>query len=168
MNERMNEHIKQDLVLMQQSQPHTQPVSWDQAFFFFFLINLFYFWLHWVFVAARGLSLVAASGGQSSFWCAGFSLWWLLLLRSTGSRCVGLSCCGVWAQQLWFTGSRDREQAQQLWCTGLVAPRHVGSSWVRARTRVPCIGWQIFNHRTTKEVPRRTSFYEVYSSHSAF
>ena len=24
-----------------------------------------YFWLHWVFVAARGLSLVAASGGYS-------------------------------------------------------------------------------------------------------
>ena len=33
----------------------------------FFLINLFitlfYFWLHWVFVAARGLSLVVAIGG---------------------------------------------------------------------------------------------------------
>ena len=34
--------------------------------FFFFLnliICLFIFWLHWVFVAVRGLSLVAASGG---------------------------------------------------------------------------------------------------------
>ena len=29
--------------------------------FFFF----FFFWLHWVFVAVRGLSLVAASGGYS-------------------------------------------------------------------------------------------------------
>ena len=26
---------------------------------------------------------------------------------------------------------------------GLVAPRHVGSSWTRARTRVPCIGRRI-------------------------
>ena len=33
---------------------------------FFFLINLFiYFWLLWVFVAVRGLSLVAVSGGYS-------------------------------------------------------------------------------------------------------
>ena len=50
---------------------------------FFFLI---YFWLHWVFVAACGLSLVAASGGYSSLRCTGFSLRWLLLLWSTGSR----------------------------------------------------------------------------------
>ena len=58
----------------------------------FFKINLFYlfiFWLHWVFVAACGLSLVAASGGSSSLRCMGFSLRWLLLLRSTGSRCTG-------------------------------------------------------------------------------
>ena len=34
----------------------------------------FYFWLHWVFVAACGLSLVAANGGYSSLQCAGFSL----------------------------------------------------------------------------------------------
>ena len=67
------------------------------VFFFFFLINLFYFWLHWVFVAARGLSLVAASGGYSSLWCTGFSLRWLLLLWSTGSRRLGFSSCGSWA-----------------------------------------------------------------------
>ena len=35
---------------------------------------LFYFWLCWVFVAARGLSLVSASGGYSSLQCTGFSL----------------------------------------------------------------------------------------------
>ena len=48
-------------------------------------IFVYDFWLCWVFVAVRGLSLVAASGGYSSF-AAGFSLQWLLLLRSTGSR----------------------------------------------------------------------------------
>ena len=51
-------------------------------FLFFFLINLFiYFWLRWVFVAARGLSLVVARGGYSLYnreRCAGFSLQWLL------------------------------------------------------------------------------------------
>ena len=51
----------------------------------FIFIHLFiYFWLRWVFVAARGLSLVRRAGGYSSLRCAGFSLWWLLLLRSTG------------------------------------------------------------------------------------
>ena len=58
----------------------------------------FYFWLRWVFVAARGLSLVVASGGYSSLQCAGFSLRWLLLLRSMSSRHAGFSSCGTRAQ----------------------------------------------------------------------
>ena len=72
-------------------------------FYFLFLflkyIYLFiYFWLRWVFVAARRLSLVAVSGGYSSLQCAGFSLWWLLLLRSTGSRCMAFTSCSMQAQ----------------------------------------------------------------------
>ena len=43
----------------------------------------------WVFVSVQGLSLVAASGGHSSSWCAGLSLSRPLLLRSTGSRHAG-------------------------------------------------------------------------------
>ena len=35
---------------------------------------------------------------------------------------------------------------------GLVALQHVGSSQTRARTRVPCIGKEILNHCTTREV----------------
>ena len=70
----------------------------------------------------------------------------------------GFSCYGAWAsivvarrlQQLWLMGSRT--QAQQLWCMGLVAPRHMGSSWTRDRTRVPCIGRQILNHCATRKV----------------
>ena len=92
--------------------------------FFCFFKNLFYlfiyFWLCWVFVAARGLSLVVVSGGYSSLRCAGFSLQQLLSLWSMGSRHVGFSSCSTRAQQLWLTGSRA--QAQQLWCSGLVAP----------------------------------------------
>ena len=39
----------------------------NHSFFFLNLFILFIdFWLHWVFVAARGLSLVVASGGYSS------------------------------------------------------------------------------------------------------
>ena len=72
------------------------------AFFFVFFINLFIylFMAAWVFVAASGFSLVAASGGYSSLWCTGFSLRGLLLLQNTGSRCVGFSSCGTRAQLL--------------------------------------------------------------------
>ena len=53
-------------------------------------INLFiYFWLCWVFVSARGLSLVAESGGHSSSRCTGLSLSRPLLLQGTGSRRAG-------------------------------------------------------------------------------
>ena len=85
------------------------------SFFFFFklwvyLFYLFiYLWLCWVFVSVRGLSLVAASGGHSSLRCAGLSLSWPLLLRSTGSRRAGSvivahgrSCsvaCGIFPDQ---------------------------------------------------------------------
>ena len=62
-----------------------------------FFKKFIHFWLRWVFVAARGLPLVAASGGYSSLRCAGFSLRWLLLLQSMGSRRAGFISCGSWA-----------------------------------------------------------------------
>ena len=87
------------------------PCPWPWSFVLFCLFvcfstfiyfNFFNFWLCWVFVAARGLSLVAASRGYSSLWCTGSSLQWLLLLLSKGSRragfnrvASGLSSCGL-------------------------------------------------------------------------
>ena len=127
--------------------------------FSFFLIYLFYYFiLFYLFIVfgcvgslllPAGFSLVSASGGYSQLQCAGFSLRWLLLLRSTGSRRMGFSSCGTWAQYLWLVGSRA--QAQQLWRMGLVAPWHLGSSRTRARTCVPCIGRRILNHCATRE-----------------
>ena len=117
---------------------------------FFFLIKKIFFGCVGS-VAARELSLVAVSGGYSSLRCMGFSLQWLLLLRSMGSRHVGFSSCGTWAQQLWHTGSRA--EAQQLWCMGLVAPPYVGSSRTRDQTCVPCIGRWILNHCANREIP---------------
>ena len=92
--------------------PSDLPCPWgvisnvsDILLFFF---NLF-FWLCWVFVSVRGLSLVAASGGHSSSRCGDLSLSRPLLLRSTGSRRAGsvvvahgLSCsaaCGIFPDQ---------------------------------------------------------------------
>ena len=52
----------------------------------FLYINLFYlftyFWLRWVFVAARGLSLVEESGAT-------------LRCGARASHCSGFSCCGA-------------------------------------------------------------------------
>ena len=77
-------------------------------FKFLFIYLCMYVWLRWVFVAARGLSLVAVSRVYSSLQCAGFSLWWLLLL---GARALRHEDSVVVAP---------------------VAPRHVGSSRTRA------------------------------------
>ena len=41
---------------------------------FLTFLKVFFFWLHWVFVAVHELSLVAASGDYSSLQCMGFSL----------------------------------------------------------------------------------------------
>ena len=83
----------------------------------FFLINIFiYFWLLWVFIAARGLSLVVASGGYSLLRCTGFSLRWLLLLRSMGSRHTGFSSCGLWALERRLSSCGARAQLlHSLW-----------------------------------------------------
>ena len=84
-----------------------------------------------------GSSRVVVSGGRSFLHCAGSSLCWLLLLQSMSSGECGLP----W---LWLPSSRA--QSQWLWCTGLVAPRHLGSSQTRDWTSVSCIGRQILYH----------------------
>ena len=66
------------------------------------------FLLHWVFIPVLMLFLVDC-GSYSLLQSRDFSLRWLFLLWSTGSRCL----------------------RSALWHMGLVAPRHVGSSWTR-------------------------------------
>ena len=92
----------------------------------------------------------------SSFLCEGF-----LQLRRVGATLHrgarachhrGPSCCGAEAPDA---------QAQQLWPTGPVAPRHVGSSQTRARTRVPRTGRQTLNHCATREAPH-LDFYSLF------
>ena len=50
----------------------------------------------YLFMAVLGLWCIAlgflSSGGSALYlWCAGFSLWWFLLLQNTGSRACWLS-----------------------------------------------------------------------------
>ena len=66
----------------------------------------------------------------------------LLIAVRGASHYRGLSRCGAQAPDA---------QAQQPWLRGPVAPRHVGSSQTRARTRVPRIGRQTLNHCATRE-----------------
>ena len=46
-------------------------------------------------VAVCGLSLVVAGGATLELQCVGFSLWWRLLFRSTGSRMHQFRGCGA-------------------------------------------------------------------------
>ena len=101
-----------------------------QFFFFLKYINFFFFFF---------------------FYCAGSSL--LHRLASPccawGSHCSGFS---IEEHGLQGTGLQELQPAvsvvvaTQSWCTGLVAPRHVGSSRVRVGTHVSCIGRQIIYH----------------------
>ena len=74
------------------------------SIYLFIYLFIYYFWLCWVFVSVRGLSLVAASGGRSSSQCASLSLSRPLLLRSTGSVVVAhgpsrFAACGIFPDQ---------------------------------------------------------------------
>ena len=97
--------------------PEWEPQRISFSLFFFDVYTLLCFWLCWVFVAACGLSLVAAGRAFSPLQHTGFSLWWPLLLWSTGSRSVGFSSCsllalgpvafqscGTGAHYLWLAG----------------------------------------------------------------
>ena len=79
-------------------------------FFLTYLFNLFIFGCVGSSLLCEGFPLVAASGGYSSLRCAGFSLWWLLLLQSTGSRRTGFRSCSTRASVVWLVGSRAQAQ----------------------------------------------------------
>ena len=140
----------------------------------FFKINLFTYLfiytfgcvgsllLHVGFLQLRRAGAALCCGAWASH-CGGFSCcraralgaWASVVgacrLQSAGSVVVAhcLSSCG--SQALEHRLSSCGTRAQQLWHTGLVAPWHVGSSWTRARTRVPCTGRRILNHCATRE-----------------
>ena len=102
-------------------------------FFFFKLINLFIFGCVGSSFLCKGFLQFSSCGKRGP-----------LFITVRGPLTVVASRCGARAPDA---------QAQQLWLTGLVAPRHVGSSQTRAQTRVPCIGRQILNHCATREAP---------------
>ena len=101
---------------------------------------LFYlFLLCWVLVACGLLSSCSKCGQLSG-------------CRARSSYYSGFSYCGAWILG-WEGFSSCHTWAQSLWPTGLIAPRHVGSSWNRDRTRVSYTGRQILYHWDTRGAP---------------
>ena len=84
---------------------HTEPI----------LLN--FFWLCRVSITLSRLSLVVVIRGYSSLLHAGFSLQWLLLLWSPGTRQLGFRSCSTRAQQLCHPGSVV--MAHRLRCSAL-------------------------------------------------
>ena len=116
------------------------------------LFSYLFYNLIYLFLAILGLYccmgfLLLWQVGLLSKLCAGFSLCWLL-------GPVGFSSFGTWAQQLGLPGSRA--QPQQLCLTGLVAPRHVGSSWIRDRTLSPVLAGEFFTTESPGKPRNRT------------
>ena len=127
--------------------PHISDITYlslsELPHFFFYIY--FYFYL---FLAALGLRCCVQAFSSCGKWGLLFVAVrrFLIAVASLVAE-HGLQARGL--LQLWLTGSRA--QAQQLWCTSLVAPRHAGSSRTRARTHVPYIGRRILNHCATRE-----------------
>ena len=120
------------------------PFNPETCNFFFFKIYLIYLFIY--FLAVLGLRC----GARASH-CDGVSH---CRAQAPGAQAAVVVACRL--QQLWLTGSRA--QAQQLWHTGLAAPRHVGPFQTRARTHVPCIGRRTLNHCATRKAPRLVTF----------
>ena len=93
------------------------------------------------------------------FWQLGlYCCTWALFAESSGYSLVAAHrlliavtflCCR--SQTLWHVGSVAMVHS-------LAALWHVGSSWIRNWTGVPCIVWEILNHLTTREAPLLSSY----------
>ena len=104
----------------------------------------------YLFLAVLGLRCCAwafsswASGGYSSLQCVGFSLRWLLLLRSTGSRHEGFSSCGSWALECRLSsyGSRAKSTGSVVVVYGLSCSTLCGISPDQRLNPCP-LHWQV-------------------------
>ena len=125
-------------------QDYCKVAQYQHAFFFliyFFLILFIYFLLRWVFIASRRLSLAAESRGYSSLQCVGFSLRWLLFLRSTGSRRMGFSSCDSWALERRLSSCGARAQLlRSMW----------DPPWPGLEPMSPALARRIRNHCATR------------------
>ena len=103
--------------------------EWPHLQFFFFSLSIYYFGLHWVFISVWAFS---SCDDQGLLYCGALvSHYCSFSLQSIHSTVSTFSSCSVWVHPLW----------------------HVGSSQTRDWSHIPCIGRQILNHWTTREIP---------------
>ena len=110
----------------------------------------------------QGFYLVAASGGYSLIAELGLLIAWLLLLLSTGSRAGELQCLHHMGSVVVALEHRLR----MCGATDLVAPQHVGFSWIREWTCVSCISRQFPYHRATREAHRHQFWRRFLGGHN--
>ena len=92
------------------------------------------------FVSCSEQGLLSSCRVQGSH-CGGFSFCGAQPLGGATSVVAGRSGRGSWALEHWLSSCGTRR---------FVAPRRVGSSQSKDRTRVPCIGRQTLNYWTTR------------------
>ena len=136
----------------------------------YFILFYYFFKIYFIYLFLAALGLCCCVRAFSSCGERGLLFVAVRGLLIAGSSLVaehGLQVCRLslvvahGLQQLWLAGSRA--QAQQLWCTGLVALWHVGSSRTRAQTIVPCIGRWILNQCTMREAPKDFILWNILS-----
>ena len=120
--------------------------KWSSDSFLKLINFLFYFCLHWVFIAAVGF-LCCGEQGQ----CVACFLQSLLSLRSTSSWQASFLSCSTWAQQL--------RCAVLVWVffsscgTRLCSSEACGIFWSRDRICVSCVGRRVLTRCATRDVP---------------
>ena len=119
---------------------------------FFFFSNFIYL----LFLAVLGLRFCARAFSSCGEWG---------LLFISVCRPLTVAASFVAEHRLQTRRLSSCDSRVQLWLTGPVALRHVGSSQTRARTHVPCIGRQILNHCATREAPGFLSWHNVEMLH---
>ena len=128
------------------SSTHTQiiqlqiPCACRYVFYFHIIINLYFFNLNNLFLTilslccCMGFYQVAVSRGHSLVAAAS------LVAEIELQGGAGFSSCKVCSSEVVVLGARA--QAQQLWCTGLVALWHVGSSQTQGSSLYLPLYWQ--------------------------
>ena len=84
--------------------------------------------------------------GCSLLWCVGFSLWWLLLLQSTGLQASVMAACGsiLGACRLWSSGSLVAVHVLSCSMAGGIFPGQGSNPCL-------CIGRWALYHGATRE-----------------
>lgn len=131
---------------------------WHFAWLSYLLLKVEYWRLLILCFLKKFISKIFIFGrAGSSLLPKGFlKLWWAGRFSSCGAWAAFVAehgvpgCARSAVPALGLSGSRAG--AQELWRTGRVALRHVGSSQTGNWTHEACIGWWILNHESIREI----------------